>query len=129
MAKFKKKERLTDPRIFTKLIKCGDSLYKHPLKIFFINKQTSNEHSPLVEIAFSVPKKRIKKAVKRNLIKRRLREAYRENKNDLYQKLQDKKIIILLIYNKNTIEDYKTIEQSLQLLLHQLSNKLKIEQK
>lgn len=41
-------------------------------------------------ILISVPKKRFKRAVKRNRVKRQIREAYRKNKGGLWQALEEK---------------------------------------
>ena len=66
-------------------------------------------------MAVSVPKRLFKKAVDRNLLKRRIREAYRLNKADLYSLLENKQITLQLIiqYQKKEIKDFHTIEKAL----------------
>lgn len=66
-----------------------------------------------VKIAFAVPKKRFKNATDRNLLKRRMREAFRLNKQELYQSLENKniKVNILLVYIGSEILSYKEIEE------------------
>lgn len=50
-------------------------------------------------IAVSVSKRRFKRAVKRNRVKRLIRETYRLNKNTLYSSIpEDKTMDILFIY-------------------------------
>lgn len=68
------------------------------------------------QVAFSVSKKRFRLATIRNLIKKRIREAYRKNKSDLYRFLisTDRKIVFILIFTGNSIPDYTTIEKSVK---------------
>jgi ribonuclease P protein component len=49
------------------------------------------------QIAISVPKKSFRLAVTRNLIKRRIREAYRKKKQILYNFLSEEKIQITFV--------------------------------
>lgn len=65
-------------------------------------------------MAVSVPKRLFKKAVDRNLLKRRIREAYRLNKSDLCLKLQQQKqsLRLLIQYQHNEIQNFNTIEQA-----------------
>jgi len=77
-------------------------------------------------MAVSVPKRLFKKAVDRNLLKRRIREAYRLNKADLYDLVQrkDLKLILLIQYKNNEIEDYHIIEEAVLKGLRRLAEKL-----
>lgn len=65
---------------------------------------------------FSVSKKGFKLAVKRNLIKRRIKEVYRKNKHILYNFLisENLKIIFIVIFKDNTIPGFTTVEKSLK---------------
>ncbi len=77
-------------------------------------------------MAVSVPKRLFKRAVDRNLLKRRIREAYRLNKGDLYKLLQKKeqKVILLIQYQDRKLGDYHSIEEALILGLTKLIEKL-----
>jgi ribonuclease P protein component len=65
-------------------------------------------------MAVSVPKRLYKKAVDRNLLKRRIREAYRLNKPDLNRSLQLKQrnLILLIQYQHQEILSFKTISEA-----------------
>ena len=70
----------------------------------------------------SVPKRLYKRAVDRNLIKRRLREAYRQNKTELYRRLKENKKIlhIGIQYNGKEIQSYAEIETAWKTALNKL---------
>ncbi len=79
------------------------------------------------QVLFSVAKKRFKKAVDRNLIKRRMREVYRLNKQQLlYDVLApaDRKIIFAVSYIGSDIVSYETMEKKAQKMLIQLAGQV-----
>ncbi len=68
---------------------------------------------------FVVPKKKFKHANDRNKLKRRMREAYRLQKKEFYDKMDGNKtnINLAFIYIGNTDEPYQVIFASVQKLL------------
>jgi len=95
---FKKEERLSKTKIIQELFDKGSSFYLYPFKVFFM--ENPDTAPPVHQILISVSKKNFKKAVDRNLIKRRIREAYRLNKNLLVDR---NKLCIAYIYSVKEI--------------------------
>ena len=121
MYTFKKEERLCNKKLIDGLFHSGSSFLCYPFKVSWLF--TADSQPVCVQILFSVSKKRFKKAVDRNLIKRRIREAYRLNKQQqLYDVLTgiDKSIVFSVGYIGKEILAYDTIEKKMQKLLSQL---------
>ncbi len=119
--KFGKDERLHSKKLIEKLFKEGKSFFKYPFKIVYLETEPFN--TAPVAVLVSVSKKRFKRAVERNRIKRLIREAYRKNKYILYEsgKLNfQKSLLIGLIYTGKTIIPYNEIEKKIILILRQL---------
>lgn len=69
-------------------------------------------------IMVSVPKRLFKRAVKRNLLKRRLREAYRTRKRLLAPSATD----ILLLYNTKEELDFTAIQEEVEAVLNKIAD-------
>ena len=63
-------------------------------------------------IVVSVPKRCFKRAVKRNLLKRRIREAYRLNKQLLPVSMPDGGTDILFIYSTKEVLDFSAVQEA-----------------
>jgi len=87
---------------------------------------TRGEGSHPISVAISVPKRLFKRAVDRNLLKRRIREAYRIHKSLYYPRLEEMNIRINLViqYQQKEILDFRTIENGVQKVLEKMLNTL-----
>lgn len=117
--RFPKKERLTSKKEIEELFKSGSSFYLHPLLLKYqILPEGASGHSAL----FSVSRKKFKRAVDRNLIKRRMREAYRLHQTDL--KAQDMPgFRLAFVYLDKTILPFSIIEPKLNSLMLRLQKR------
>ena len=77
-----------------------------------------------LEMAVSVPKRKFKRANRRNLLKRRIKEAYRIHRLPLlsHVKEQNQRLIVLFIYKPYEVLPYEKIEQDMQRALTKLLN-------
>jgi ribonuclease P protein component len=108
---FGKTERLSSAKVIEKLFENGRKFSNYPFRIFWkVNDRTEGTE---IKVLVSVPKKFFAKAVERNLIKRRVREAYRKNKQILYSGLKTnspKSIDLAFIYIGKDIIEYHELE-------------------
>ena len=110
---FKKAERLKSDKIIKELFKKGSSFYSYPLKLFFL----PHEGTQPSQVLITVPKRRFKKAVDRNNLRRRMREAYRLHKHLIPE---DKTFYLAFVYIADKKEDYQLIESKLKKLIDRL---------
>jgi ribonuclease P protein component len=125
MYTFEKEERLCNKKLIDGLFHNGSSFLCYPFKASWMFIDGPQQFP--VQILFSVSKKRFKRAVDRNLIKRRMREAYRLNKQQyLYDLLssRDKKIVLSLGYIGKEIAPCERTEKKMLKLLLQLGAEL-----
>jgi ribonuclease P protein component len=120
---FPSNEHLKSRKAIQSLFDKSESLYKYPIKIVW--KKQMNKEIQLNQAAFTVPKRLFKRAVDRNLIKRKMREAYRLNKGLIHDVEQPLPIIyFMFIYTGKEILDYSIIESSIKTLLNRLREEL-----
>lgn len=124
---FDKSERLCSTKAISTLFENGNIFYSSIFKIVW-HKSSVPLPFP-AQVAFSVSKKSFRLAVTRNLIKRRMREAYRRNKQRLYEQLspESTQIIFIIVLIGNTVPDYLTIENSMKEIINILITIVKEE--
>jgi len=110
---FPKTERLCSKKDFELLFNQSNSFYDAFFKILWIFK--SNTIYVPTQISISIPKRLIKKAVTRNLIRRRIKETYRLHKDHFNQYLKTNNISVacIILYNRKDIVEYKQIEENI----------------
>ncbi|QQT24326.1 ribonuclease P protein component [Sphingobacterium spiritivorum] len=119
---FTKEERLCSKRLIDSLFHSGSSFVLYPFRIVFC---LAADITVPAQVIISVSKRRYKKAVTRNLLKRRMREAYRTQKKEiLYSFLEDHhlNLLVAIQYVGKTELPFSEMKVKLALALNKLKN-------
>jgi ribonuclease P protein component len=121
---YPKSERLCSKILIEKLFESGYKIYTSLYKILWLPVEL--EEKVAVQSLISISKRRFRRANKRNLLKRRIKEAFRKNKNPFYQSLDQcgNQIIMVIIYNSNQISDYIELESDLIKVFELIQSKI-----
>ena len=116
-ASLKKNERLCSFSEIQSLMKKGETFFHYPFKVVYQNISIEEEGTQTPNaIMVSVPKRNFKRAVKRNLLKRRIRESYRLNK-EILAAPQGCRTNILFVYVSKDIKEFSYIEEKVKEIL------------
>lgn len=107
-------ERLRSLGALRRLFESGESGFIFPFRYVWYVEADSEKS---VEVLFSVPKKFHKRANKRNLLKRRSREAYRLRKQSLLERMPAAHLDLALIYSSKEQLPYKVIDNAVRKIL------------
>ena len=121
---FPLKEHLKNKKVIEQVYANGASVTTYPLRAIFI-EQPAEEQEPTAAILINVSKKRFRHAVDRNLVKRRIREAYRTSKHPFIEALENKgkKMAVAIIYIDNRHNSTAFIRKKMGKLLESILTK------
>jgi ribonuclease P protein component len=120
---FPKSQRLNSKIKIDRLFTDGKAFLVYPLRtVYFI----SSENPSGVEVLISVPKKKFKKAVHRNRIKRLIRETYRLNKNELCNVVisENLQMQVAFVYVADKELNFHELNDKMKIVLEQLKEKV-----
>ena len=120
----RKPERLNRKKVIEKMFAGGSRSFSvFPLRVVYL---PVGELDAPVSILVSVSKRHFKRAVKRNRMKRRIREAYRVNKQELLNVLAQKQIrlAVAFIYFSDDLVAFSVIEERMKTALARIAEKI-----
>lgn len=123
-----KAERICSKTLTERLFRGGESLSitAFPLRVVFLTVDR-RDGEPQAQMLISVPKRCFKHAVRRNRVKRQVREAWRKNKHTLLLTLDSRPqqtVIMAFIWLDNRLHDSQRIEQRVTTLLARIGEKI-----
>lgn len=121
----KKIERLNSKKEIDNLFATGSSFVVYPYRLIYTHTPLTPTDAPAAMFV-SVPKKKFKRAVKRNLLRRRTKEAYRLHKAPLLTQLLDSEthLSLAILYLDKEEKPYDYLERKMVELLARLQNEL-----
>ncbi|HPX77116.1 MAG TPA: ribonuclease P protein component [Bacteroidales bacterium] len=128
--KFKRKSFLKLKSEIQSLFNKGEKINTSSFRLFYYFELNSQQSD--LKLFVSAPKKLLKSAVKRNIAKRRFKEAFRLNCHHL-KEISEKhkiKIFVGIIHNNPSLIKYNEIEKNLILSLQKIYTEIyeKLEQ-
>ena len=109
---FPKTERLHKTKSIEELFAEGSYFYLYPYKVIY----RFHEQGDSNQIMVSVPKRKFKSAVKRNRLRRQIKEAYRLNK----EIISEKKLQLAFIYTPGKLMPYSFLSKRMVKSLEKL---------
>jgi ribonuclease P protein component len=115
-----KNERLKHRKLIEHLFGTGKSFVSAPFRVHYSFEKLQSKFP--AQAGFTVSAKNFKRAVDRNRIKRLTREAYRLQKEDLYNALNERsrQLIIFFVFTGREIPEYETVAKSMSSILKKL---------
>lgn len=120
---FSKTDRLKSQKQIEHLFAEGDSFTEFPFRVVW--RLVDSPEQPL-QIAISVPKKKLPKAVSRNHMKRLLRESYRQRNEGLKKTLLEKgkQLQMMFIFLDTQLWDFTDLDNKISVTLERLQKEL-----
>ena len=121
---FQKEERLTGKKTIHSLFKGGDSFFLYPFKVIWECDEKESRYP--AQVLITVSRKSQKQAVARNKIKRRIREAYRKNKEPFYEFLTKNQVFcsVALVYVSKETITFTNIEKKILEIFDRLEKQI-----
>lgn len=121
---FPRQEKLKSKKLIEKLFDEGSSVTSYPIKLIYLPAAFPLEVS--TQAGVTVPKKNFKSAVKRNRIKRLMRESYRLNKGVVFNNSEGS-FAFLFLYLGKELPEFHQVEASMKAVLEKFIKKISNE--
>jgi len=119
-SKFPKIEKLKSESLIRDIFEEGKSITSYPLKLIYLGIKVTAKTK--IQCGVTVPKRNFKSAVKRNRIKRLLRESYRLNKEQIFNNIEGS-FAFLFLYIGKEMPEYDEVEKNMRVILQKFLKK------
>lgn len=121
-----KSQRIYLKKAVQSLFEEGKGFSLYPFRVVVHLYDAENKEDALPRILVSVSKKRFHHAIKRNRVKRLIRECWRKNKAELMKLCQshNKTLDVAFVYNATVILKYNEIEEKMKKVVERLAQQL-----
>lgn len=120
-ASFPNAARIKSSLQIQQIVKGRNSVYVYPLKCYFQVREAMTQR--VSRLAVVVPKKRFRKAVDRNRLKRLMREAYRTHRQMLFSE-DDHVVDMCWVYVATETVTYQEMCHAVETIQHKIQAKL-----
>lgn len=111
---FPKNEKLKNKKLFEQLFTEGKSITAFPIKLLYTKADFDGDIH--IKVGVVAPKKKFRSAVKRNRVKRLLREGYRLNKHLVFNNIEGN-FAFLFLYLGSKMPNYQEVDKAMKQLL------------
>ena len=121
-----KYEKLRSRIAVDNLFKDGKAFIVYPLRVVFSARRVAEGEYAGCKFLITIPKKKIRHAVDRVLLRRRVREAYRLNRHTFLDKCHEEGVIVevAFLYLSDRISAYAHIEERIKEALEKMTLKI-----
>jgi len=121
---YNKFEKLKSRKQIELLFAQGKSISSFPVKVFYLPVEHTPEHP--VQVGVGVSARNFKKAVDRNTIKRRMREAYRLHKLPLHEHLiaKQKSVAVFILWIDKQLPTTAALQDLMPTVIEKLIKQL-----
>ena len=124
-----KEERLHGRDAVEKLFKDAGSrsMVAFPVRVVYVLAPPQADTCVNTRVLVSVPKRQFKRAVKRNRVKRQIREAYRKHKHGLIEavsRIGEQHLSLAFVWLDSKLYDTSVVEKKVEKLLLRIEEKL-----
>ncbi len=115
---FTRAERLKSRKLIGAVFAGRQSVTAWPVRLVWLARpvEDANAGPAPVQVAFAVPRKHLRRAVDRNKVKRRLREAWRLHKHELYRAMERRgcsPLAVIVLYSAREVLPWHQIEPAM----------------
>ncbi|MBD0366044.1 MAG: ribonuclease P protein component [Flavisolibacter sp.] len=126
---FSKRERLKSRKLIEDLFTTGKVVSQHPVRVMYKLVPGQQHDEAVLKVGVTVSRRLFKRAVDRNRIKRLLREAYRLQKIELLEMVQQKGLLgyLFFMYVDRSLPTYQVIYDAINRCLKALIQKVSVQ--